>query len=318
MSKDTILVTGANGQIGSVLTKSLQAHYGIRQVIATDIRPPSEPSEGTYLTLDVTDRPSLDELVSRHRVTQVYHLAAILSAKGESDPLLTWDINMKGLFNVLEVARERQVAKVFHPSSIAVFGKEAPKTMTPQTAPLQPGTVYGMSKVAGEMWAQYYFQRYQLDIRSLRYPGVIGYQSAPGGGTTDYAVDMFHYALQNKPYPCFLSADTPLPMIYMDDAIRATLQLMEAPADRIRVRTSYNLSAVHFTPAQLADSIRTHLPAFHVDYRPDFRQQIADSWPASIDDQAARLDWGWEPAFDLHRMTADMLLHLQARYLATA
>ncbi|MEY3053311.1 MAG: hypothetical protein RLY31_3096 [Bacteroidota bacterium] len=318
MSKDTILVTGANGQIGSVLTKSLQEHYGIRQVLATDIRPPAEATEGLFLILDVTDRQALNDLVSRHRVTQIYHLAAILSAKGESAPLHTWDINMQGLFHILEAAREHRVAKVFHPSSIAVFGSEAPRMQTPQNASLQPSTVYGISKVAGEMWAQYYFRRYALDIRSLRYPGVIGHQSAPGGGTTDYAVEMYHYALQGRPYPCFLRPDTALPMIYMDDAIRATRLLMEAPADLIRIRTSYNLSALTFTPAELADSIRRHIPSFQVDYQPDFRQQIADSWPASIDDRAARSDWDWHPAFDLSGMTADMLLHLQERYLAPA
>ena len=311
--QDTILIVGAGGQIGAVLTEALREAHGANNVIATDLRP-LENQHGPSEILDALDGNALAELVKKYKVTQIYHLAAILSATGEKNPMWAWDVNMRSLFNVLEVSREQQLSKVYFPSSIAVFGREAAPAMTPQYTVLIPETVYGISKVAGENWANYYFRRYGLDVRSLRYPGIIGYQSMPGGGTTDYAVDIYHYAIQGKDYECFLRADTPLPMLYMPDAIRATLELMEAPADRLSVRTSYNLAGMTFNPGEITASIQKELPAFRVSYKPDFRQAIADSWPASIDDTAARKDWGWKPEFDLDGMTRDMLFHLGEQY----
>ncbi len=315
MSKESILVIGANGQIGSVLTGALRKEFGENNVLATDIRAAND-QEGQFELLNVMDAKAIADVVGRHNITQIYHLAAILSAKGEQNPLQTWDINMGGLFNVLEVAREKKVGKIFYPSSIAVFGADIPRQMTPQDAVLKPTTVYGMSKTAGELWSQYYHLKYDLDIRSLRYPGVIGWQSDPGGGTTDYAVEIYHYAVKSEGYNCFLSENTVLPMIYMDDAIRATLELMEAPSDEIKVRTSYNLAGMSFSPAEIASSIQALKPGFQVNYVPDFRQQIAESWPESIDDSAARSDWNWKPAFDLKEMTKDMLFHLKDKYQA--
>ena len=308
-----VLVIGANGQIGSVLTTALRNAFGHDRVVATDIRD-GGMQEGIFEMLNVLDAAALSSIIDRHHITQVYHLAAILSAKGEANPLKTWDINMTGLFNVLDVAREKGVSKTFFPSSIAVFGSDVPRQHTPQNAVLKPTTVYGMSKVAGELWSQYYFDRYGLDVRSLRYPGVIGYQSDPGGGTTDYAVEIYHYAVKGKPYACFLEKDTVLPMIYMDDAIRATLELMDAPAANLKVRTSYNLAGMSFSPEEIAESIRSEVPDFHVLYQPDFRQGIAESWPESIDDSPAREDWNWMPNYDLKAMTKDMLFHLQEKY----
>lgn len=309
MRKEKILVIGANGQIGSVLTVALRAEFGPENVIATDIRP-NTTDTGNFEILNVLDKPAVQAAVQRHGVTQIYHLAAILSAKGEANPLQTWDINMSSLFNVFDVAVAEKVGKVFFPSSIAVFGTGIPRQQTPQNAPLLPATVYGMSKVAGELWSQYYFKKYGLDVRSLRYPGVIGYQSLPGGGTTDYAVEIYHAAIKQEVYPCFLAENTVLPMIYMEDAIRATLELMAAPATNIGTRTSYNLAGMSFSPTEIASSIQAEMPGFQVVYQPDFRQQIADGWPESIDDSEARSDWGWKPRFDLNGMTADMLLHL--------
>lgn len=309
MSKENVLVIGANGQIGSVLTGALRKHFGDDQVLATDIRA-LDSQEGRFELLNVLDKPALANIIEKNKINQVYHLAAILSARGEQNPLQTWDINMGGLFNVLEVARELQVSKVFYPSSIAVFGDDIPRKMTPQHALLKPTTVYGMSKAAGELWSQYYFNKYGLDIRSLRYPGVIGWQSNPGGGTTDYAVDIYHYAVRKEHFNCFLKEGTQLPMIYMDDAIRATLELMDAPAAQINIRTSYNLAGMSFSPNEIAASIVRYMPGFSIGFSPDFRQKIAESWPESIDDSAARNDWGWKPAYDLDAMTKDMLEHL--------
>lgn len=309
MTSDRILLTGAGGQIGAVLTEALRTAYGPDNVVATDIIPLDNQS-GPHEILDALDAAKLNELVDRYRITQIYHLAAILSATGEKDPMWAWNINMTSLFNVLETARTRQLHKVYFPSSIAVFGREARRENTPQFEVLIPETVYGISKVAGENWANYYFRRYGLDVRSLRYPGIIGYQSLPGGGTTDYAVDIYHYAVRHQPFECFLKADTRLPMLYMPDTIRATLQLMEAPADRLTVRTSYNLAGMSFTPEEIAASIRKEMPDFQISYKPDFRQAIADSWPATIDDSAARNDWDWKPEYDLDAMTRDMLYHL--------
>jgi threonine 3-dehydrogenase len=286
MRKDKILVIGANGQIGIVLTHALREIYGNDNVLATDIR--------TSETL--------------------YHLAAILSANGEKNPRRTWDINMNGLFNILEVAKEFSLNKVFFPSSIAVFGTNTPKEKTPQFTFLDPSTVYGISKAAGENWCQYYFDKYQLDVRSIRYPGVISYQSMPGGGTTDYAVDIFHKAVQGIDFDCFLSEETSLPMIYMPDAIRATLELMEAPREKIKVRSSYNLAAMSFSPLEIVNSIQQHFPNFKVNYNPDFRQSIADSWPASIDDSEARNDWNWKENYNINEMTKDMIIQLSKKY----
>jgi len=311
MKKEQILVIGANGQIGSVLVAHLRKIYGEDHIIASDLQEPVV-QQGRFIQLDATHADSLAEVVRKHQVTQIYHLAAILSAKGEQDPMNTWSVNMQSFFNVLEVARNFNVKKVFYPSSIAVFGAHAPKCNTPQWSPLDPLTVYGISKVAGENWAQYYHKRYGMDVRSVRYPGIISYQSLPGGGTTDYAVDIFHKAVQNDKFECFLNPDSRLPMIYMDDVLEGTIQLMEAPANQIKVRTSYNLAAMSFTPEELASEIQKHLPQFTINYQPDFRQDIADSWPDSIDDTPAREDWNWKPRFDLSLMTTEMLTRLQA------
>lgn len=316
MTKKTILITGAGGQIGSVLTKTLRDTYGANSVIATDIRS-TELGDGPFELLDVLNGNRLHELVNRYRVTEIYHLAAILSARGEQNPKIAWDINMDSLFNVLDAAKERNL-KVFFPSSIAAFGPNTPKVNTPQDTITQPTTVYGISKAAGENWCQYYFLKYGLDVRSVRFPGIIGYQSLPGGGTTDYAVDIYHKAILGEDFTCFLQADTRLPMLYMDDAIQGVLQLMDAPKDKLSVRTSYNLAGVSFTPAEISAEIQKHHPDFKIHYAPDFRQAIADSWPQSIDDQQARQDWNWHPQFDLARMTVDMLSHLQEQYLVGA
>ena len=310
---ERILLVGAGGQIGTVLTAALREVYGADNVLASDLHP-LDDQNGPTAALDATKRADLAALAAQHRATQIYHLAAILSATGEKDPMWAWDINMSSLFNVLEVARTQGIHKVYYPSSIAVFGEQAPAVDTPQFSPLIPATVYGISKVAGEHWANYYFKRYGLDVRSLRYPGIIGHQSMPGGGTTDYAVDIYHHAAQRLPYTCFLGPNTRLPMLYMDDAIRATIELMEAPAEQIKVRTSYNLAGMSFTPAEVTAAICKLVPDFEVQYVPDFRQAIADSWPQSIDDSTARRDWGWAPRFDLQAMTADMLAQLAMRY----
>ncbi len=312
MRKDVILVTGANGQIGSVLTHSLRSIFGEENVIATDIREP-EIKAGPFEFLDILDRNRLAELINKYKVTQIYHLAAILSATGEKRPVFAWKINIDGLFNVLEAARELNISKIFSPSSIAVFGHQTPRQNTPQNTILHPSSVYGISKAAGENWAQYYFKKHNIDIRSIRYPGIISYQSNPGGGTTDYAVEIFHYAVSGIPYKCFLRADTRLPMIYMEDAIRATMLLMDAPAEDISIRTGYNLSGMDFTPAEITAAIHEFIPDFEVSYEPDFRQAIADSWTESIDDSFARKDWGWKPKFNLEEMTKDMILNLKKK-----
>ncbi|MBJ6367445.1 NAD-dependent epimerase/dehydratase family protein [Snuella sedimenti] len=314
MQQETILITGASGQLGSVLSKRLQDKFGVNNVIATDLR--DNPSfVGQFEILDATDFEALTTIVIKYNVTQIYHMAAILSANGEKNPLLTWDINMKTLFNVLEVSRIHTISKVFFPSSIAVFGANVNRDNTPQDSNLTPSTVYGMTKAAGENWANYYYEKYGLDIRSIRYPGVIGYQSLPGGGTTDYAVDIFHKAIKNEPFECFLSEKTTLPMIYMDDAIRATIEVMDAPSVNIKTRTSYNVAGVSFNPEEITNAIRTIYPDFKVTYKPDFRQGIADSWPKSIDDTNAKNDWNWKPNYNLEAMTEDMIENLKATYL---
>ena len=315
MKSECILVIGANGQIGSVLVEYLREIYGVGNVVASDIRLPDHRAHesGLFEKLDATDGNALAALVKKYKVTQIYHLAAILSAKGEQEPLKTWHINMQTYFNVLEAARENNVAKIFYPSSIAVFGDNV-DTKAEQWSYLDPATVYGISKAAGENWSNYYFQRYGMDIRSLRYPGIIGYQSMPGGGTTDYAVDIYHKAVQGEAFECFLKADTTLPMIYISDAMDATVRLMEAPKDKISVRTSYNLAGISFSPEEVAASIDKIIPDFKITYKPDFRQKIAESWPAQIDDTLARKDWGWRPAYNLDKMTEEMISELKKKY----
>lgn len=306
---DKILIIGANGQIGTALLPQLRLLFGEAHVIATDLHQP-QPDAGLYERLDATNAAELAAIVNKYNITQIYHLAAVLSAKGEADPLWAWNLNMQTMLNVFEVSREYGVRKVFIPSSIAVFGKSAPKEDVPQQTYLDPATIYGVSKVAAENWNVYYHQRFGLDIRSLRYPGVISYQSMPGGGTTDYAVDIFHKALAGENYTCYLKRDTRLPMIYIDDALRATIELMEAPSNSIKTRSSYNLAGLSFTPLELYKAIQQHYPDFQCRFEPDFRQDIADSWPGSINDSIALSDWGWKPVFDLPMMTAEMFTRL--------
>ncbi|MBK7637747.1 MAG: NAD-dependent epimerase/dehydratase family protein [Saprospiraceae bacterium] len=305
-----ILVTGANGQIGRVLTEELRIKYGTNAVLATDITKLSVTVE-PFEFLDILNVQRLREIIIDHGINQIYHLAAILSANGEWNPLKTWNINLNGLLSVLDLAREFNMQKVFFPSTIAVFGTTTPRINTAQDVPLLPSTVYGISKATGELWCNYYFKRYGLDVRSLRYPGIIGWQSLPAGGTTDYAVEIFHAALKDKQYTCFLKEDTRLPMMYMDDAIKATIDLMEVPSETISIRYSYNLAAMSFTPAEIAAEIQNHIPEFSISYDPDFRQDIAASWSETIDDSVARKDWNWAPNYDLASMTKDMLDHLK-------
>jgi nucleoside-diphosphate-sugar epimerase len=311
--KEKILVIGASGQIGVELTMALRNIYGNANVVASDLREENELLRGTgpYVSLDVMNKEMLHVQIIRQNITQIYLLAAILSATGEKNPNLAWHLNMQGLLNVLDIAREEKIKKVYWPSSIAVFGPTSPKKDCPQQTIIEPITVYGISKYAGEFWCNYYNRRFGLDVRSLRYPGLISYKSEPGGGTTDYAVEIFHDAIDDKSYTCFLNENTYLPMMYMPDAIRATMELMEAPADKISVRTSYNISGISFSPAEIAASIKKHIPEFEMKYKPDYRQQIAESWPQSIDDTVARDDWHWQNEYDLEKITADMLKHLK-------
>jgi len=313
MTKEKILVIGASGQIGVELTLTLRKIYGEQNVIASDLREqnPLLQGSGPYVSLDVMNKEMLHVQIIRQGVTQIYLLAAILSATGEKNPALAWHLNMQGLLNVLDIAKEEKLNKVYWPSSIAVFGPTSPKKDCPQKTIIEPITVYGISKYAGEFWCNYYFNKYGVDVRSLRYPGLISYKSAPGGGTTDYAIEIFHEALEHEHYTCFLEKDTYLPMMYMPDAIRATIELMEAPREKIKERTSYNLSAISFSPEEIAAEIKKHIPSFTVDYKPDYRLDIANSWPQSIDDSTARTDWGWKPEFDLAAMTTDMLENLK-------
>ena len=314
MKKEKILVIGASGQIGVELTLALRKIYGGANVVASDLREENEllKGSGPYVSLDVMNKEMLHVQIIRQNITQVYLLAAILSATGEKNPPLAWHLNMQSLLNVLDIAKEEKLTKVYWPSSIAVFGPTSPKIDCPQYTIIEPTTVYGISKYAGEFWCNYFHQRYGVDVRSLRYPGLISYKSSPGGGTTDYAVEIFHAAKEKQKYTSFLREDTHLPMMYMPDAIRATIELMEAPSEKIKVRTSYNLSGMSFSPVEIGDEIRKHIPGFQLDFKPDYRQQIADSWPKSIDDSKAKEDWGWKPEFDLTKMTADMLVNLEA------
>lgn len=313
--KDKILVIGASGQIGVELTLALRKMYGESNVIASDLREENPLLHGTgpYVAMDVMSKEMLHVQVIRQGVTQIYLLAAILSATGEKNPALAWHLNMQGLLNVLDIAKEEKLQKVYWPSSIAVFGPTSPKKNCPQQTIIEPTTVYGISKYAGEFWCNYYFNKFGVDVRSIRYPGLISYKSAPGGGTTDYAVEIFHDAIDDHHYNCFLEKDTYLPMMYMPDAIRATIELMEAPRENIKIRTSYNISGISFSPEEIAGEIKSHIPDFNIDYKPDYRQAIANSWPQSIDDSVARNDWGWKHEYDLSAMTSDMLANLKGK-----
>ena len=313
MISETILIIGANGQLGSVLTKELQKIHGKKNVIASDIFLDTD-FDGIFEVIDATDLNAIKAIINKYSIKEIYHLAAILSAKGEEKPLSTWDLNIKMMLNVFEVSRLNNVNKVFFPSSIAVFGDQAPLFDTPQSSFLNPATVYGISKAAGENWAQYYFTKYGLDIRSIRYPGIIGYQSMPGGGTTDYAVDIYHSAVKNEKFSCFLNSDTKLPMMFMNDAIRSTIELMQSPIENIKIRTSYNLAGMSFSPSEIYNEIKKSYPNFKIEYNSDFRQKIADKWPKSIDDKEASNDWGWKPEYNLSSMTLIMLEKLKEKY----
>lgn len=308
-----ILVIGAAGQIGTDLTLKLREIYGTDRVIATDIRdtPPPELLDGPFERLNILDKEGLFEVVRRNNVEEVYLLAALLSATAEQNPALGWDLNMNGLSNVLDLSRDGHIKRIFWPSSIAVFGPNTPKDKTPQRTIMEPTTVYGITKVAGESWCEYYHKRYGIDIRSVRFPGIVGYKSAPGGGTTDYAVHIFHEAIKNGRYDCFLSEDAALPMMYMPDCIKSILEIMDAPEENITLRTSYNISGVSFTPKMLSAAIQKEMPDFTISYHPDYRDKIAGSWPSSLDDSLARKDWGWKPDFDLDSLVSDMLFNLK-------
>lgn len=306
------LVIGACGQLGTELTISLQQKYGNEQVVASDIQTPNEGSQnGPFEVLDAMDFEAIKAIVEKYEINVIYHLAAILSAKGEQNPSMAWDLNMTSLINVLNLAKENNSIQIFWPSSIAVFGPSTPKNNTPQNCIMDPNTVYGISKLAGERWCEYYHTQYGVDIRSVRYPGLIGYKSLPGGGTTDYAVDIFYKIIQEEAYECFLKEDCFLPMMYMDDAVKATIDIMEAEESAIKIRSSYNLSAISFSPSELYCEIKMLIPDAKISYNPDFRQAIADSWPNSIDDEAARTEWGWYHSFDLKKMTTEIILNLK-------
>jgi nucleoside-diphosphate-sugar epimerase len=306
---EKILITGASGQIGSELTMALRKIFGNENVFATDLKdaPADVMESGPFHKLDVTDNEALAGFTVKNKITQVYHLAALLSGTAEKRPLFAWDINMKGLLYMLELAKDTGLKKVFWPSSIAVFGPTTPKVNTPQLTVTEPSTVYGISKLAGERWCEYYFNRYKVDVRSIRYPGLISYKTEAGGGTTDYAVEIFYDAIKNKKYECFLKEDAKLPMMFMEDAINSTIKLMETDAAKITVRSSYNLGGISFDPKEIAEEIKRHIPEFEITYKPDFRQQIAESWPQSIDDSVAQKDWDCIYTYDLTKMTQVML-----------
>ena len=308
-----ILIIGACGQIGTELTQKLRSIYGNDNVIASDIRKLNNDivNNGIFEVVNALDYNQIEHLIEQYQITDVYLMAALLSATAEKNPAFAWDLNMNSLFHVLNLAKAKKIKKIFWPSSIAVFGPTTPRNNTPQYTIMEPTTVYGISKQTGERWCEYYHNIYGVDVRSIRYPGLISWSTDPGGGTTDYAVDIYHKALKDATYQCFLSEQTALPMMYMDDAIRATVEIMQAPAESIKIRSSYNLSGVSFTPAKIAAEIKKHIPQFTITYKPDFRQKIADSWPASIDDSSAREDWQWKHKFDLTSMTKEMLVHLK-------
>lgn len=308
-SMKKVLVLGSCGQIGTELVLALRSKYGNDQVIAADLKSdcPEALLNGPYMVLDALDKERVRDTIISGKITEVYLLAALLSATAEKNPDFAWRLNMEGLFTILDLAKEGHIEKIFWPSSIAVFGPTTPREKTPQYTVMEPSTVYGISKQAGERWCEYYNNKFGVDVRSIRYPGLISYKSLPGGGTTDYAVDIFYKAKAGEPFTSFLKADSALPMMFMDDAIRATIELMEAPKENVKIRSSYNLSALSFTPEELAKAIQVKVPDFTISYAPDFRQAIADSWPASIDDTPARTDWGWQERYDLHKMVSVML-----------
>lgn len=308
-----ILIIGACGQIGTELTHKLRELYGTNNVIASDIRKLNNDvvNSGPFEVINALDFNQIEHLVELHKITDVYLMAALLSATAEKNPAFAWDLNMNSLFHVLNLAKAKKIKKIFWPSSIAVFGPTTPKEYTPQYTIMEPSTVYGISKQSGERWCEYYHKIFGVDVRSIRYPGLISYTTLPGGGTTDYAVEIYYKALADKKYECFLSAETKMPMMYMQDAIEATVQIMQADADKIKIRSSYNLAAMSFTPIEIAAEIRKHIPEFEITYAPDFRQKIADSWPASIDDSEARKDWDWKHQYNLEFMTTDMLHQLK-------
>lgn len=310
-TSEKILVVGSSGQIGTELVQNLRNIYGIDNVIASDVKVTDQAKEGPFEVIDVMNAQGLLDVVKRHNITQIYLLAALLSATAEKMPKFGWDLNMQGLFNVLDLAKEKHIQKVYWPSSIAVFGPNTPKTNTPQYTIMEPSTVYGISKQAGERWCEYYFNKYGVDVRSLRYPGLIGWKSAPGGGTTDYAVHIFHEALKSGSYECFLSENTVLPMMHMEDAINATIGIMQADAEKVKIRSSYNIAGCSFSPKEIALEIKRHIPDFKISYQPDSRQQIADSWPQSIDDKEAQNHWGWKRKYDLSALVTDMIKNLK-------
>ena len=318
--KDTILVIGSSGQIGTELVMKLRMMYGNNHVVASDIRPSSEEvmQSGPFEELDIMNEAGLHKIVKKHNITQVYLLAALLSATSEKNIELGWNLNMRSLSHILDLGREKVIKKIFWPSSIAVFGPTTPKIMTPQYTIMEPNTVYGISKQAGERWCEYYFNKFGVDVRSIRYPGLIGWKAAAGGGTTDYAVHIFHDALKHGKYKSFLNANTTLPMMYMPDAIRGTIKLMEAKAKQVKIRSSYNLGGMSFNPKEIAKEVRRHLPAFEMSYQEDYRQEIANSWPQSIDDSHAQDQWGWKTEYDLSKMTDDIMSNLKPQYKITA
>ena len=311
--KDVILVVGSSGQIGSELVMELREIYGDNNVIASDIRLPSARIMGTgpFEELDILDKNRLHEIVKKHKVSQVYLLAALLSATAEKDIEFGWKLNIRSHSNVLDLAKDGLIKKIFWPSSIAVFGPTTPKENTPQYTIMEPNTVYGISKQTGERWNEYYYNKFGVDVRSIRYPGLVGWKSKAGGGTTDYAVNIFYEAIATGRYECFLNKDTELPMMYMPDAIRATIKLMDSPSEKIKIRSSYNLAGISFTPNQIAGEITKHIPDFKISYQADFRQEIADSWPSSINDAHAQKDWGWKLEYSLKKMTEDMITNLK-------
>lgn len=309
-----VLITGALGQIGTALTTALNSKYGIENVIISDIKD-NVKSENKYLKLNILDKNQLEEIISQNNVTIIYHLAALLSATGEKDPFLCWDVNMNGTLNVLELSVKYKLERLFIPSSIAVWGPGIDRDYTEQDSVLKPKTMYGVTKVAGEILANYFFDKYELDVRGIRYPGIISSETLPGGGTTDYAVDIFYEAIKNKKYNCFLSKDTMLPMMYMEDCINATLQLMDAPVSNLIHHADFNVAAISFTPDELSNEIKKHIPDFEISYNPDFRQKIADSWPKKIDDSAAREEWNWNHKYDLEKMTKTMIENLSKKLL---
>jgi nucleoside-diphosphate-sugar epimerase len=308
MEAKRILVIGAGGQVGQELVHNLRQKHGAERVVSSDIRDFGD--KGPFEILNALDKDRLFEIVKQYKITEVYHLAALLSATAEKQIAFAWDLNMNSLFHVLNLAKDGHIKRVFWPSSIAVFGPNTPRDMTPQHTTTDPSTVYGISKLAGERWCEYYHAKFGVDVRSIRYPGLIGYKTLPGGGTTDYAVDIYHQALKEGKYECFLKEDASLPMMYMEDAIRATIELMEADGDRLTIRSSYNLGGISFNPAEIAAEIKKIIPTFEITYKPDFRQKIAESWPSSIDDSIAQADWDWRMEYDLRKMSEDMIKQL--------